>query len=119
MNALFVDHPRAMMPATLIRRYKRFLAEVELPSGDRLTVHCPNSGAMLGCAAPGQEVRISDSGNPVRRLQHTLELVRVGRAWVGVNTMLPNHLAEHFVRHRAIPELAGYTSCRREVAYGR
>lgn len=110
---------KPLQEATLIKRYKRFLADVKLDDGEELTVHCANSGAMTSCSDPGSRVLISDSGNAKRKLRHSLEMVRVGRIWVGVNTMNPNRAVEGFVRRRRIPELTGYDGVRREVKYGR
>lgn len=107
-----------MLPATLIRRYKRFLADVVMDDGTELTVHCPNSGAMTSCGEPGRPVLISDSGNPKRKLRHTLEMIRMGRTWVGVNTQRPNRAVDHFVRTGQVPELMGYGDPRKEVRYG-
>jgi sugar fermentation stimulation protein A len=109
---------RPLLAGTLIRRYKRFLADVELEDGTELTVHCPNSGAMTTCSEPGRPVLISDSGNPRRKLRHTLEMIRMGRTWVGVNTNNPNRAVAGFVARGRIPELAGYDGLRREVPYG-
>ena len=105
--------------ARLVRRYKRFLADVRMESGELLTVHCPNSGSMLGCDVPGSEVLISESPNKKRELSHTWELVRVGRSWVCINTMMPNLVVEEAVGAGRVEELAGYRSIRREVPYGR
>ena len=109
---------KPLIDAVLLRRYKRFLADVRLADGRELTVHCPNSGAMTSCSEPGSPARISDSGNPKRKLSHTLEMVRCGRTWVGVNTMNPNRAVEGFVRRGRIPELTGYDVVEREVPYG-
>ena len=88
-----------LKPAVLLRRYKRFLADVELTDGSRITVHCPNSGSMLGCALPGSPVLLSRSDNPRRKYPHTWEMVRVDSTWVGINTARTNHLVrEAFVR---------------------
>lgn len=76
----------------LVRRYKRFLADVELPGGEVLTVHCPNSGSMTGCSAAGSPVVITDSGNPKRKYPWTLEMVYQDDVWIGVNTSLTNKL---------------------------
>ena len=99
----------------LLRRYKRFLADVRLDDGRELTVHCPNSGSMKGLAQEGAPVLVSDSENPKRKLRMTLERVRPGRAWVGVNTMLPNHLVHEAVSAGRIDELCGYETVRAEV----
>lgn len=99
-------------------RYKRFLADVELASGETITVHCPNSGSMKGCSEPGRPVLISDSKNPKRKLRHTLEMIQMGPTWVGVNTANPNRAVAEWIEQDRIPELAGYPAQRREVPYG-
>lgn len=102
----------------LIKRYKRFLADIELEDGSVVTAHCPNSGSMLGCNRPGSPVMLSRSDNPARKLAHTWELVQVDGHWVGLNTMLPNRLAEEAILNNTIAELQGYGQVRREIAYG-
>jgi sugar fermentation stimulation protein A len=111
--------PQPLYPGALIRRYKRFLADVELESGEIVTAHCPNSGSMKGCAMPGSRVLLSLSDNPNRKLSYTWELVRVNGSWVGINTGLPNKLTAEAIRQGTIRELAGYDSIRTEVRYGK
>ena len=103
----------------LIRRYKRFLSDIALTDGDEtITAHVANPGAMTGLAEPGMEVWLSRSDSPTRKLPWSWELVRAGRALVGVNAGLPNRLVAEALEEGAVPELAGYARVRREVRYG-
>ena len=115
--------PSPLIPATLIRRYKRFLADVVLPSGEETIVHVGNPGAMTGLAAPGSRVFLSRSANAARKLPLSWELVEVdlgsGRELVGINTANPNSLVAEVLQQDIIPELREYRSARREVRYGR
>lgn len=105
--------------AILLRRYKRFLADVRLPDGSEMTVHCPNTGSMKNCAPPGAAVLYSDSGNPARKYRHTLEAVQVAHGhWAGVNTSRTNALVEEALRAKRIDGLKRFTSLRREVKFG-
>lgn len=107
-----------LIPGRLIKRYKRFLADIELADGSVVTAHCPNSGSMLGCDLPGSPVMLSRSAKPDRKLPYTWELVLTEGHWVGLNTMLPNRLAEEAIQDGTISELQGYAHLRREVPYG-
>jgi len=107
-----------LIPGRLIKRYKRFLADIQLEDGSVVTAHCPNSGSMLGCNLPGLPVMLSLSPNPNRKLAYTWELVQVNGYWVGLNTMLPNRLAEEAILDGTVAELQGYANLRREVSYG-
>jgi sugar fermentation stimulation protein A len=115
--------PAPLLPATLIRRYKRFLADVTLTSGEEITVHVANPGSMIGLAAPGSRVGLSKSASTTRKLPYSWELVEVDfngtPELVGVNTGHPNLLVAEALAAKAIPELAGYASVRREVKYGK
>jgi sugar fermentation stimulation protein A len=99
-----------------VRRYKRFLADVETRDGQVLTVHCPNPGSMLGMNTPGSAVRCQAHDDPKRKLRHSLEMIRVGRVWVGTNTARANQLAERVLARGGVPALAGYRTVRREVS---
>jgi sugar fermentation stimulation protein A len=111
-----------LMSATLARRYKRFLADVVLDNGDMMTVHVANPGAMTGLDRAFSRIWISDSQNPLRKLQYSWELVEAdfgnGPELVGVNTGNPNNLVAEILDTGLIPELRDYTSVRREVKYG-
>jgi len=108
-----------LLCGTLVKRYKRFLADVVLDSGEAVVAHCANSGSMLSVNTPGSEVWLSPARNPERKLRYTWEMIRVGDGLVGINTQHPNGLAAEAVAAGTLPELAGYTAVRREVKYGR
>lgn len=105
--------------ATLIRRYKRFLADVQTADGELLTIHCPNTGAMTGCAEPGYTVWYSTSTNAKRKYPHTWELAYTpNQNWIVINTQRANQLAQEALGDGKIKALAGYLNCQREVKYG-
>jgi sugar fermentation stimulation protein A len=111
---------RPLIEGRLIRRYKRFLADVQLP-GEVITAACPNTGSMMGCAEPGSRVWLSEHDTPTRKYRHTWEIVEIGGAkpvMVGINTGLPNRLVQEAIADGAIEELKGYETLRREVSYG-
>ncbi|MAF94909.1 MAG: DNA/RNA nuclease SfsA [Rhodospirillaceae bacterium] len=110
--------PDPLIRGALVKRYKRFLADVELEDGRVVTAHCANPGSMLSVDEPGSEVWLSPARNPERKLKFTWEMIRVGRSLVGINTQLPNGLVAEAVEAGKIPELGGYPSLRREVKYG-
>ena len=105
-----------LIEARLVRRHKRFLADVELADGSPLRAHCPNTGAMTGCSEPGSRVWLWDSGNERRKYRHTLELVAAGDHWVCVNTARANQVMAAAIEDGQIPPLAGYESLKREPA---
>lgn len=108
------------MACTFLRRYKRFLVDVELDDGEQITVHTSNTGALKGCLAPGARAGIAYSDNPNRKLPATWMTIRLGRYWVGVHPPLANALAAELVGtargSRIAPELQGYARCLPEIA---
>ena len=108
-----------LLQGTLVRRYKRFLADVRLRNGHVVTAHCPNSGSMRSCSEPGRPVFLSRHDRPERKLRYTWEMIRMPGSLVGVNTLVPNRLVREEIEGGNIPELAGYTHVRPEVPYGR
>lgn len=105
----------ALKQGVLIKRYKRFLADVKLDSGEVITAHCPNSGSMKGCAVEGAKVWVSVSDNPKRKYAHTWELTKVGNTFIGINTLVPNRLVKKSIDDGLIEELSGYDSVTAEV----
>ncbi len=103
----------------LVKRYKRFMADVVLDTGETVTAHCANTGAMTGVKEPGSEVWLSPATNPERKLKYTWELIHVGANLVGINTSLPNKIVSEAIGGGCIPELSGYENLRREVKYGK
>lgn len=111
-----IDRP--LLEGTFVRRYKRFFVDVDLPGLGVTPVHCPNSGSMMGMQIPGAPALVSDSEDMERKLRYTLERVKVGRAWVGVNTMLPNRIVREGIVDGAVAELTGYADVKPEVVCG-
>jgi sugar fermentation stimulation protein A len=114
--------PKPLIQGRLIQRYKRFLADVELDSGEIVTAHCANPGAMLGLKAPGSRVWLSISDNPTRKLRHSWEVVEAdfgrGPEYVGINTAHPNAIVAEAIADGFFPEFAPWPRLRREVKYG-
>ncbi len=110
-----------LYPGTLIKRYKRFFADIELDSGETITAHCPNTGPMTGVLIPGNRVMVSRSDDPKRSLPYTWELIEVhdsAPTWVGTNTALPNRVIKAALTAGLFPELGSYTTIKGEVPYG-
>ena len=104
---------------TLLKRYKRFLADVKLDGGKIVTAHCANSGSMLTLKDEGNEVWLSPAANPKAKLDYKWEIVKANNAMVGINTSLPNKLVEEAILDGTIAELGGYENLRREMKYGK
>lgn len=108
-----------LKPARLIARYKRFLADVVTPDGEVLTIHCANTGAMTGCATPGDRVWYSTSDSLTRKYPHSWELTETQQGhWIGVNTLRANQLVAEALDQSWLPALAGYSQRQAEVKYG-
>lgn len=108
-----------LKPARLIARYKRFLADVVTPEGETLTIHCANTGAMTGCATPGDTVWYSTSHSVTRKYPHSWELTETQQGhWICVNTLRANQLVREALARAALPELSAYSHCQAEVKYG-
>lgn len=104
-----------LIPGTLVKRYKRFLADITLEDGSVITAHCPNSGSMRGCSSPGSRVFLSTSDNPKRKYPNTLEMIEEKGTWIGVNTSLTNKLVVEGIQAEKVPELLPFDSLRQEV----
>jgi sugar fermentation stimulation protein A len=107
-----------LVEGTLIKRYKRFMADVKLRNHHVVTAHCPNSGSMTACCEPGRTVYLSRHNKPSRRLKYTWEMIQMEHSLVGVNTMVPNRLTEAAILAGDVPALSGYEEVRTEVKYG-
>jgi sugar fermentation stimulation protein A len=119
VNQIIYQYP-PLISGKLIKRYKRFLADIELATGEIITAHCPNTGPMKGVCEPDSLVRVSKSNNPKRKLAYTWETILVDNTWVGVNTGLPNKVIKLALEQKLFPQLATrYDSIRSEVPYGK
>ena len=110
-----------LVPGRLLRRYKRFLADIELASGEIVTAHCANPGAMLGLNMPGLKVWVEPNDDPKKKLKYGWRLIEFGDAggnWAGIDTAVPNRVVGEALGDGRIPELADYTEIRPEVRYG-
>ena len=106
-----------LIPGKLIKRYKRFLADVQLEDGSIVVAHCTNSGSMISCIEEGARVYLSPAKDPKRKTRFTWEMIEINNSWVGINTSIPNQLVFEAVRDQQIPQLSGYTFVKREVKF--
>jgi sugar fermentation stimulation protein A len=109
---------RELLLGRILRRYQRFLADVELADGEIVTAHCTNTGTMKTCWAPGDPVLLEAAANPLRKLKFTWLACRRGEAWVGVDTGIPNKVVAEAARRDCLPGLSGLHGIRTEVKYG-
>ncbi len=110
-----------LYPGILLKRYKRFFADIQLTSGELITAHCPNTGPMTGISTIGNPVMVSRSDKPARKLAYTWEMIQLQDnepTWVGVNTNLPNRVVKLALEKFLFPELGNYSQIRSEVPYG-
>jgi sugar fermentation stimulation protein A len=111
--------PSPLIEGVLVNRYKRFFADVRLPTGEIVTAHCANSGSMMSVKEPGARVWLSPATNPARKLRYTWEIIEVNGGLVGINTGHPNALVADAIAGGHIKELSGYASLKREQKYGK
>ena len=117
MNLIYQYPP--LVRGRLLKRYKRFLADIELDTGEIITAHCPNTGPMTGISIPNRVVMVSRSDNPKRKLAYTWEMIQLNNTWVGTNTAIPNRVIKLALQQKLLPELANrYSEVRSEVPYG-
>ncbi len=114
-----MQYRESLIAGKLLRRYKRFLADVRLETGEYITAHCPNSGSLKSCNIPGNNVQLSYHDQPTRKYPYTWEMIEVDGIWVGINTGHPNRLVAEAVQDGTITELQGYPVMRKEVKYGK
>lgn len=107
-----------LIEGKLIRRYKRFLADIQLENGEIVIAHCTNTGSMTSCIEEGAPVMLTSVSDPKRKTKFTWEMIYINHNWVGINTMNPNRFAAEAISNNEIPGLEGYTSVRSEVKYG-
>lgn len=113
-----MDFPSPLIKGSLIKRYKRFLADVRLPSGEVVTAHCPNTGSMASCGSEGDTVYLLHAPSPKRKLDYTWELTETPHGYIGINTMRPNALVAEALASQRLAEFAGYDKVQREVKVG-
>ena len=112
-----MEFQTTLVHGKLLKRYKRFLADIELDNGEVVTAHCTNTGSMKSCIEIGAEVYLSPTNNPLRKTKFTWEMIKINGDWVGINTNNPNQLAFEAISKHEIPKLSGYTEVFREVKW--
>lgn len=112
-----MQFPQALIPGRLVRRYKRFLADIELENGEIVVAHCTNSGSMASCLEEHAPVYLTPVSDPHRKTKFTWEMIFMNNGWIGINTGMPNLIAFEAIRDGKIPALTGYHSIRREVTF--
>jgi sugar fermentation stimulation protein A len=117
LTPLLYTYPQ-LYPGVLVKRYKRFFADIELDTGELITAHCPNTGPMTGVCQIGAPVQVSFHDNPKRKLAYTWEMIQIDGIWIGINTALPNKLIKIALEQKLFPELGEYQTVRSEVVYG-
>lgn len=110
--------PIELIPGKLVKRYKRFLADVKLEDDSVITAHCTNSGSMKSCLEEGAPVYLSPVNDPKRKTKFTWEMIFMNNGWIGINTMIPNKLAYEATKDGSIEKLSYYTKVQREVTFG-
>lgn len=122
MNNSYLYKYPPLKSGILLKRYKRFLADIQLDTGEEITAHCANTGPMIGVCEVGSRVQVSQSDNPKRKLAYTWEMIELGetqKVWVGINTGLPNKIVKIALENNLILELAGqYNTVKSEVKFG-
>ena len=113
-----MEFQNKLVHGTLIKRYKRFLADIKLADGSEVVAYCTNSGSMKSCIEIGAEVYLSPVSDLIRKTKFTWEMIKIGNSWVGINTGNPNKLAFEAILYGMIPDLSGYTNVLREVVFG-
>ncbi len=108
-----------LVEGTILKRYKRFLADVELSNGEVITAHTANTGSMKTCWEPGWKVLMSFHDNPKRKLKYSLEMIHNSDTWIGINTSLPNKMAVEAIENGTIKELQGYEKIKPEAKIGK
>ncbi len=114
-----MDFENTLIPGKILKRYKRFLADIELEDGEVIVAHTANTGSMKTCWEPGWPVLLSHHDNPKRKLKYSLELTHNGDTWIGINTSLPNKVAAEGIQSGVVKELQGYENLKPEAKVGK